>query len=160
MEGEGFRPYLKLCCVSCPIGRLVNARNKGLRHCLLNVLSRSLATGFHDLLLYLLLPQVRPFLSSNYFNHFALLVTAIHTLLSSPTRNHLKLAGVLLECFVKEMEPLYGKKRKRMVCFSTPTYIFVSCRTNSYDHECAQPVSLGKASFTSWTIVDKFNVFI
>lgn len=67
------------------------------------------ATEYHDLLLYYMLPLVRPYLPSDYFSHFALLVTAITILLSDASLHDVQLAGILLKYFVQEMEPLYGQ---------------------------------------------------
>ena len=62
----------------------------------------------NESLLYFMLPIVRQFLTDNYHCHFALLVTAVYTLLSSPSMNDIKKSGVMLEYFVQEMETLYG----------------------------------------------------
>ena len=70
--------------------------------------SYCLATKFHDLLLYFMLPIVRQFLTANYHCHFSLLVTAVYTLLSSSSMNDIKKSGVMLEYFVQKMETLYG----------------------------------------------------
>jgi hypothetical protein len=66
------------------------------------------ATEYHNMMLYFMLPVVRHFLPTDYFSHFALLVTAITMLLSQPTHTEVRLADMLLEYFVKEMQPLYG----------------------------------------------------
>lgn len=66
------------------------------------------ATEYHNVMLYFMLPLVRPFLPADYFHHSAVLVTAITILLSEPTHSQVDLAHILLRYFVKELEPLYG----------------------------------------------------
>ena len=68
-----------------------------------------LATEYHEMMLYYMLPLVRHYLPVDHFQHFAVLVTAISILLSQPTCAEVDKAAVLLQYFVKEMESLYGQ---------------------------------------------------
>ena len=61
-----------------------------------------IATEFHDIMLYFILPLVQPYLPVDHFHHFAVLITAITILLSESTENETKLAGILLDfLFIK-----------------------------------------------------------
>jgi hypothetical protein len=64
------------------------------------------ATEYHHMILYYMLPVVCQYLPVNHFYHFAVLVTAITMLLPDPTCADVDIANVLLQYFVKEMEPL------------------------------------------------------
>ena len=89
------------------VNAYVHTYKKG-RSFLQVILFPVVATEYHNMMLYFILPVVRHFLPTDYFNHFALLVTAITMLLSQPTHSEVCLADMLLEYFVKEMQPLYG----------------------------------------------------
>ena len=51
---------------------------------------------------------VRQFLTAKYHCHFALFVTAVYTLLSSPSIKDIEKTGLMLEYFVQEIGTLYG----------------------------------------------------
>ena len=72
------------------------------------IVSLCIASELHHILLYYILPVLIPYLPADYFHHLALLITATRILLSSPTRNDVELAGIMLDCFVKENSVLYG----------------------------------------------------
>ena len=67
-----------------------------------------IASELHHLMMYYILPILIPYLPANHFHHLAVLITATRILLSHPTRDDVELAGIMLECFVKETPLLYG----------------------------------------------------
>ena len=68
-----------------------------------------IATELHHFMLYYMLPVLLPYMPCNHYHHFAILVTAIRTLLSAPTIEEIHVAGLFLECFIRENSNLYGK---------------------------------------------------
>lgn len=65
-----------------------------------------------------MLPVLLPYMPHNHYHHFAILVTAIRTLLSSPTNDDIRIAGLLLETFVRENRNLYGELNNLITIFS------------------------------------------